>query len=133
MLIELLATLVISLTNPADPTGKTIYPSGLHDCDGGFTLAPASEYPVLKVTVSIIGKNGTIVNPGMYQAVLRNKEIILIEEGHVIAVLPVIVEKKLSQMCIIPEATETTLDQDYVQINLKQNQVEAESIVRISR
>lgn len=133
MLIELLATLVIGLTNPADPTGKTIYPSGLHDCDEGFTLAPASECPVLKVTVSIIDKKGTVINPGMYQAVLRNKEIFLVQSAQIVGILPVIVTKGLPQRCIISETTENILDQDYVQINLKQNMVEARSIVRIFR
>jgi len=133
MLIELLAILVIGLKNPADLSGKTIYPSGIHDCDKDFLLLPTSEYPVLKISVSIIDKSGTVVNPGIYQAVLRNKEIMIIKEGQIIAVLPVIITKGLSQKCIIPEATENILDSDYVQFNLEQNQIEAQSIVRISR
>jgi len=133
MFFELLVSLLICDVNPADPTGKTIYPSGIHDCDEGFMSLPSSKCPVLKISVPIIDMDGKIVYPGMYGAMLNKKQIFLIQSGEIKAVLSVTVTKSLPQQSILTEAKAVILDSEYVLVTFKENLSEAQSIVRISR
>jgi len=133
MIFELLVSLLLCDINPADPTGKTIYPSGNRDFDDGFMNYPASKYPVLKITVPVFDKDDNIVNPGMYEAMLREKQIILIQSGEIIAILPVIVIRSLPVKSYLTEAKASILDTEYVLITFRENMVEAQAIVKISR
>lgn len=60
--------------NPADPTGISMYPSGIKDCDNGFMLNPESPYPIIKISSLVYDKNYTEVPPGIYQVKISEDE-----------------------------------------------------------
>lgn len=68
----LISGLIISFINPADPTGTTMYPSGIKDCDDGFLLNPESPYPIIKISFKIFDNSYNEVFPGIYQVRLSN-------------------------------------------------------------
>ncbi|MDD3014080.1 MAG: hypothetical protein PHC34_10295 [Candidatus Gastranaerophilales bacterium] len=133
MIIECLAAFVIGFSNPADPTGKTMYTSGNRDCDNGFMNLPASKHPVLKISVPILDINGNTVNTGIYEAMLKEKQIFLIQAGEIIAVLPVTAIKSLPQKSNLTEAKANILDSDYVLVTFRESLIEAQAIVKISK
>jgi len=58
--------------NPADPTGKTMYPSGIKDIDKQiFSDLPASMYPQLRLLDFVYDKDGRLIEPGFYEVIYR--------------------------------------------------------------
>lgn len=131
MIVECYAALLIGFVNPSDP--KTIYPSGIHDCDKDFINTPESRYPVLKIAVSLIDADGKIISPGLYEAKLAEKQIFLIQAGEVVGVFPVVVTRNLAKHISLSNAKASILDSEYVLIVFKENMTESHAIVRISR
>jgi len=68
MLFEscILAT-ALAFANPADPSRKTMYPSGINDGeDFIFSAPPISAYPILTIGSSIKLQDGSMIEPGNY-------------------------------------------------------------------
>jgi hypothetical protein len=85
MLFEscVLAT-ALAFANPADPSGKTMYPSGAKDIDGFiFSAPPISAAPLLTIGSSIKLDDGYTIQPGNYCVKPSDDENnILITQGH---------------------------------------------------
>ncbi len=101
MLIEALTSfLIVCFINPADPSGKTIYPSGTKEIDNYyFNTPPASKYPVVKINYPLYDSEGNVITPGFYSAVYQedSNQIKLMEGNKTIAVLNVKYSKLLSE------------------------------------
>lgn len=68
MIEHLLACILIADMNPADPSGLTMYPSGVMDRDRFvFSAPPATKLPLLRLGTSIIDSDGQTVESDMYQ------------------------------------------------------------------
>lgn len=68
--------------NPADPTGITMYSSGVKDCDEGFMLNPESPYPIIRIGSLVYDANYKEVSPGIYQIkVFESDKKILFYQG----------------------------------------------------
>jgi hypothetical protein len=85
MLFEscLIAT-TLAFANPADPSGKTMYPSGNNDCDKIiFSAPPISAYPLLTIGSPIGLEDGTVIEIGNYSIKPSIDETqIFIIQGH---------------------------------------------------
>ncbi|MEI8377635.1 MAG: hypothetical protein WCF95_03765 [bacterium] len=94
MLFEscVLAT-TLAFINPADPSGKTIYPSGIKD-NGNFIFSapPVSAYPILTIGSQIKLEDDYIIQPGNYcvKPSVDETQIIIIEGFETICVCQVI-------------------------------------------
>lgn len=75
---------LLAIANPSDPTGQTMYPSGIYD-DGDFIFSapPASFYPLLKLDSTIELEDGSTIMAGNYcvKPSKDEKKIYLIQ-GH---------------------------------------------------
>jgi len=118
MLIEALtAFIILSFINPADPSGKSIYPSGLKDCDTNFFNAPpASIYPVVKIYLPLEDEEGNIINRGIYSAVYLedSNQIKLMEGIKTIALLNVKYSKLLFEPHSVDSARIESLSENKV-------------------
>lgn len=84
MLDLLIAGILIADMNPADFSGKTMYPSGVKDFDKHiFHAPPESPYPILNLYRYFIDGNGKMVEAGMYMTVISEdeKNILLYQGG----------------------------------------------------
>lgn len=66
--------MIYGFINPADPTGATMYPSGVKDCDSGFMLNPESPYPVVKISNKIYDAQSNPIEAGIYQIRISGDE-----------------------------------------------------------
>ncbi len=118
MLIEAaVAFYLFAILNPADPSEKTIYPSGTKDCDTNFFNAPpSSKYPLVKLVFPLYDEEGNVINPGYYSAIYQEEsnQIRLIEGGKTVAVLNVKYSKFLSEPHSVESARIEPLSQNKV-------------------
>lgn len=76
MLLE--SCLLIAFLNTADPSGTTIYPSGIKDNgDYVFSAPPAAVYPLLNIPFPIILDNDETILAGVYAVKPSKDEKIL--------------------------------------------------------
>lgn len=132
MLFELFVSLLIGEINPADFTGKTIYPSGIKDCDKDILALPASNLPVLKLPMPIFDKTKNVIKPGMYQVKLVDKFLVLSEGDKIIAQLPVLKIRYLPYNQIVSECIFKKANYTIVTITYREKNIEAETIVKIA-
>jgi hypothetical protein len=118
MLIEAItAFCLLAFINDADPSGKTIYPSGVKDCDTNFFNAPpSSKYPVVKIFLPLEDADGNIINQGIYSAVYLedSNQIKLLEGDKPVALLNVKYSKLLSQPHSVESARIENLSENKV-------------------
>lgn len=133
MIIELLFALMISDVNPSDFTGKTMYPSGIKDCDKDIFSPPASKLPVLKISAPIIDRNGKYIDAGIYQAKLVDKNIIIMQGETLIASLPALKIKYMPYSFSISECLFKKVNSELVIITFRENKIEAETIIKIAK
>lgn len=131
MLFELLVSLMIGEINPSDFTGKTIYPSGIKDCDKDILALPASISPVLKLPMPIFDKTKNVIKPGIYQVKLIDKLLILSEGDKIIAKLPALKIRYLPYNQSISECFFKKENPELATITYRENNIEAETIAKI--
>jgi hypothetical protein len=134
MIINLATCCMLAILNPADPSGKTIYPSGIKDADSKIFGAPEStKLPILTLGVNIKDKNDNIVPPGFYKASISqdNKYILLFQNNYIAGVLKIDNIKALDKKAVINSIIVKPYKTDFALIIIKQDNKEAESRVNI--
>ncbi len=85
--------LLIAFLNTADPSGKTIYPSGVKD-NGNyiFNAPPASIYPLLNIIDPIVLCDGRTIPKGIYavKPSIDEKSLLFIDGHNIVFELPII-------------------------------------------
>ncbi|MFH0703309.1 MAG: hypothetical protein V2B14_07245 [bacterium] len=129
MIENIIAILIINYINPADPS--TIYPSGAKECDKYFNLPEPSKSPLLRLNIPIYDKDNNLIEPGIYEAELIEKDnlIILLKSREIIAKLPVAQIINLAQKNFIPTVNIQILDSKRVLIIYKNGNIEAHCFV----
>lgn len=112
MILE--SCLLIAFLNPADPSGTTIYPSGIKD-DGDYVYSapPVANYPLINIIDPIIFTQGKILPVGIFavKPSQDEKTLLFIEGYDVVAELPIVENIIVSDYASTPVITmETRLD-----------------------
>ncbi|MFA6989673.1 MAG: hypothetical protein WC197_06355 [Candidatus Gastranaerophilaceae bacterium] len=134
MIINLATCCMLAFLNPADPSGKTIYPSGIKDADSKIFSAPKStKLPILTLSVNIKDKNENIVPPGFYKASISqdDKYILLFQNNYIAGVLKINNLKHLDKNVAMNSVVVKFYNKKSVLIIVKQDNKEAESSVGI--
>lgn len=74
----------LAFLNPADPSGTTIYPSGIKDDeDFVFSAPPTATYPLLELCAPIKLPNGMIIPKGTYAVKpSKDEKKLFLTQGH---------------------------------------------------
>lgn len=134
MLFEVLASGILAMVNPADPTRTTMYPSGFKDIDKHvFGAPPSTKLPLLAMSYYLKDKSGRSIPPGYYKvSVSQDKKYILFFQNHFIkGVFKVLNSKKLNEPLEINSARAKNYNNDSMLIILRQDNHEYHSIVPI--
>lgn len=127
MIETVLTIILLSFINPADPTGKTMYPSGIKDVDNFvFSAPPSSKYPDLVLSMPIYDEENTQVQPGIYEVRLsENKDkILLLQSLEIKAKFPIVQAVKLEKKCLVPTVSFKTMGANQAFIIYKYDDIE---------
>ncbi len=136
IIFQLSGITALAYFNPADPAGKSMYPSGVKEIDKFYYEAyPTSKKPVLKLNVPVYGLKHRGIEPGIYEAILTSdkKSILLFQSNKLKAQLPVTKIITLSQKCYIPKIDTQRLSSDQILIVYKIENFEIQSIVTVMK
>lgn len=133
MIESLLISAILTFVNPADPSGKTMYPSGVKDCDNFYYQHPpyASKNPNLVLPYQVYDGENNLIQPGIYESIISTNSslILLVQSGEIKARLPVSNVTNLPVKRFIPVIEAKKLSSGHVQVIYKVNDAEIYSIL----
>ncbi|OGH96741.1 MAG: hypothetical protein A2104_10265 [Candidatus Melainabacteria bacterium GWF2_32_7] len=131
MLESLIIFTFLSFVEPIDPTGKTLYPSGIKECDDlHYDLPPhASKNPNLALSTPIYDAENKLIPPGIYEAELSETtgQILLLQSKEIKAKLPIMQSISTNHRYQIPIIKAKTLSSKHVLIIYKYENTEIQS------
>lgn len=132
MIDNTVVLLLLAFLNTGDPTGNTMYGSGIKDCDQAYySVIKATPYAVLRTPYSFYTPDGEMVYSGMYDCIydLENNKLVLRQSNKVYARLPIISYKKFESFVKVPKTEIDDMQNNYYQITLRQDDYEVTSVV----
>lgn len=128
MIENILVFLFLTYVNPADPSGNTMYPSGVKDCDKFYFNSPpaASKTPNLVLSMPVYDAENKIIPPGIYETKLSQDtgQILLIQSQEIKAKLPIMQIATLDKTYLIPTVNVKKLSSKHILIILKMDNTE---------
>lgn len=133
-MLDILAVLILGFSNPADPTGTTMYPSGIKDADQTFfNSPPATKQPVLHLQLAIIDSNESLIPTGLYECELDDLGgyIYLTQSKEVKAVLKLSSLFKTDKSKKIPVVYFKMLSTDSAEVICLEGEFKAVAVVKV--
>ncbi|EKE04726.1 MAG: hypothetical protein ACD_20C00015G0003 [uncultured bacterium] len=131
MIESLIIFAFLTFTSLADPTGQTLYPSGVKECDDlHFNFPPhASKRPNLVLSTPVYDGENKLIPQGIYEAEFSEEtgQILLLQSKEIKAKLPVMQVLTTDREYQIPTIKAKNLSSKHVLIIYKYGYSEIQS------
>lgn len=132
MLEIIIAIMVVGFVNPSDPTGKTMYPSGIKEADQYLDpRLPKTPRPLLVLGREIYDVNGEIIPRGRYELALSEDKafMYLIQIDKIVAKFPVLqIKQQINKKYSVPVSETEIFNGSNMLIIYKHDDIEAHCV-----
>lgn len=132
MLDVFIALMILGFINPSDPTGKTMYPSGIKEADTYLDpRLPKTPRPLLVLGREIYDENGEIIPRGRYELALSEDKafMYLIQIDKILGKFPVLqIKQHIDKKYSVPVAETEIFNHSNMLIIYKHDNIEAHGV-----